>query len=117
MDMDFFQKCFFGRKLHNKDQLIFKIYAKELFDIIEKKVTKKQYFARRKKSWPLSNNNTFVRINKRQAERIQQAQMFENEHQRERSKTPISSEYWLDYQSNVGRKRAVTPNSMTIANR
>jgi hypothetical protein len=73
--MDFFQKCFFGRKLHNREQLIFKIYAKELFDIIEKKVAKKQFsFTKRKKSWPLStNNNTLVRVNKRQAERIQQA--------------------------------------------
>ena len=53
--------------MHNRDQLIFKIYAKELFDIIEKKVSKKQYsFTKRKKSWPLSNNNnTYVRVNKR----------------------------------------------------
>jgi hypothetical protein len=43
--------------------------------------------------------------------------MFENEQIRERSKSPISSEYWLDYQSNIGRKRAVTPNSFSIANR
>lgn len=67
---------------------------------------------------PLSiNNNTYVRVNKRQAERIQQAQMFENEQQREISKSPVSSEYWLDYQSNICRKRAVTPNSFSIANR
>jgi hypothetical protein len=42
MDLEFFEKCFFGKKLHPKDQIIFKIYAKELFDIIDTKVHKKK---------------------------------------------------------------------------
>lgn len=42
MDMEFFEKCFFGKKLHPRDQIIFKVYAKELFDIIDTKFHKKK---------------------------------------------------------------------------
>ena len=34
LDLAFFEKCFFGKKLQIKDQLIFKIYAKELLEMI-----------------------------------------------------------------------------------
>jgi len=34
LDFDFFEKCFFGKKLQSKEKSIFKVYAKELFDMI-----------------------------------------------------------------------------------
>ena len=69
--MDFFQRCFFGKKLHNKDQIIFKVYAKELFDIIDKKKGKKKnQFAHRKKSMPLTNQGANFRISKLTADRF-----------------------------------------------
>jgi hypothetical protein len=41
LDVSFFERCFFGKKLIQKDQVIFNIYAKELLDMI-KAVTKKK---------------------------------------------------------------------------
>jgi hypothetical protein len=35
LDLDFFEKCFFGKKLSIKDQLIFRIYARELLELIK----------------------------------------------------------------------------------
>lgn len=35
LDLDFFEKCFFGRKLTVKDQLVFRIYARELLELIK----------------------------------------------------------------------------------
>jgi len=42
MDTEFLERCLFGKKLQAKDQIIFKIYAKELFELIENKVKKKK---------------------------------------------------------------------------
>eukprot|EP00347_Sterkiella_histriomuscorum_P023949 403332827 len=39
LDLEFFEKCFFGKRLHIKDQIIFKIYAKELLEIIQHNFT------------------------------------------------------------------------------
>jgi len=46
MDTEFLERCLFGKKLQAKDQIIFKIYAKELFEMIENKVKKKKKRAR-----------------------------------------------------------------------
>ena len=35
LDLAFFEKCFFGKKLQTKDKLIFKIYANELLEMIK----------------------------------------------------------------------------------
>ena len=40
LDLDFFEKCFFGKKLSLKDQLIFRIYARELLDLIKSNINK-----------------------------------------------------------------------------
>ena len=42
MDLEFLERCFFGKKLQSRDQIIFKIYAKELFELIESKVKRKK---------------------------------------------------------------------------
>lgn len=38
LDMDFFENCFFGKKLTTKDQLIFRIYARELLELIKQNI-------------------------------------------------------------------------------
>ena len=38
LDLEFFEKCFFGKNLSIRDQLIFRIYAKELLEIIKSKL-------------------------------------------------------------------------------
>jgi hypothetical protein len=82
LDLDFFQRCFFGRKLHSRDQLIFKIYAKELFDLIEKKRPQSAaslgIIRKKKRSMPLSNPSSLIGYSKRQAERLQLARNFED---------------------------------------
>jgi len=40
LDLDFFEKCFFGKGLPLKDQLIFRIYARELLELIRMNVNK-----------------------------------------------------------------------------
>lgn len=40
LDLQFFEKCFFGKKLSAKDQVIFRIYARELLDIIKKSINR-----------------------------------------------------------------------------
>lgn len=40
LDIDFFEKCFFGKKLAIKDQLTFRIYARELLDLIKNNLNK-----------------------------------------------------------------------------
>jgi hypothetical protein len=42
MDLEFLERCFFGKKLQSRDQIIFKIYAKELFELIDSKVKRKK---------------------------------------------------------------------------
>ena len=42
MDLEFLERCFFGKKLQARDQIIFKIYAKELFEMIESKVKRRK---------------------------------------------------------------------------
>ncbi len=40
LDLDFFEKCFFGKKLSIKDQLIFRIYARELLELIKQNINR-----------------------------------------------------------------------------
>mmetsp|Transcript_10295 Transcript_10295/g.10274 ORF Transcript_10295/g.10274 Transcript_10295/m.10274 type:complete len:167 (+) Transcript_10295:1460-1960(+) len=40
LDLDFFEKCFFGKKLSIKDQLIFRVYARELLELIKQNINK-----------------------------------------------------------------------------
>ena len=40
LDLEFFEKCFFGRKLTVRDQLIFRIYARELLELIKSNLNK-----------------------------------------------------------------------------
>lgn len=40
LDLDFFEKCFFGKKLSLKDQLIFRIYARELLELIKHNINR-----------------------------------------------------------------------------
>jgi hypothetical protein len=40
LDLEFFEKCFFGKKLTFKDQLIFQIYARELLELIKQNLNK-----------------------------------------------------------------------------
>jgi len=40
LDLEFFEKCFFGKKLTLKDQLIFRIYARELLELIKSNINR-----------------------------------------------------------------------------
>lgn len=40
LDIEFFEKCFFGKKLMVKDQLVFRIYAQELLELIKSNLSK-----------------------------------------------------------------------------
>ena len=40
LDLEFFERCFFGKRLHTRDQIIFKIYANELLEMIKMNLTK-----------------------------------------------------------------------------
>lgn len=40
LDIEFFEKCFFGQKLLIKDQLVFRIYASELLELIKNNLSK-----------------------------------------------------------------------------
>ncbi len=40
LDIEFFEKCFFGHKLLIKDQLVFRIYANELMELIKSNLSK-----------------------------------------------------------------------------
>ncbi len=40
LDLGFFEKCFFGRKLMMKDQIVFRIYANELLEVVKNNLTK-----------------------------------------------------------------------------
>ena len=56
MDLEFLERCFFGKKLQARDQIIFKIYAKELFELIESKVKRKK------------RTKSLIKINKKQGQ-------------------------------------------------
>ncbi|CDW79180.1 UNKNOWN [Stylonychia lemnae] len=40
LDIEFFEKCFFGKKLLIKDQVVFRIYANELLELIKSNLNK-----------------------------------------------------------------------------
>jgi len=40
LDIEFFEKCFFGKKLMIKDQLVFRIYANELLELVKSNLSK-----------------------------------------------------------------------------
>lgn len=40
LDIEFFEKCFFGKKLLNKDQQVFRVYANELLELIKNNLSK-----------------------------------------------------------------------------
>jgi hypothetical protein len=40
LDLDFFEKCFFGKKLSVKDQIIFRTYARELLELIKQNINR-----------------------------------------------------------------------------
>lgn len=40
LDLDFFERCFFGKGLSLKEQLIFRIYARELLELIKLNINK-----------------------------------------------------------------------------
>ena len=40
LDLEFFEKCFFGKKLVIKDQVVFRVYANELLELIKANLTK-----------------------------------------------------------------------------
>ncbi|CDW71800.1 UNKNOWN [Stylonychia lemnae] len=68
LDIDFFEKCFFGKKLHMKDQIIFKIYANELLEII-----KSNFTTQMKKKYKNLVNNRKTRKAKRAFEKYDQS--------------------------------------------
>lgn len=47
LDLAFFEKCFFGKKLQTKDKLIFKIYANELLEMIKQTLS----LSKQKRKW------------------------------------------------------------------
>lgn len=40
LDLEFFEKCFFGKKLVIRDQVVFRVYANELLELIKSNLTK-----------------------------------------------------------------------------
>ena len=40
LDIEFFEKCFFGKKLVIKDKLVFRVYANELLELVKANLSK-----------------------------------------------------------------------------
>ncbi len=85
LDMHFFEKCFFGKKLSIKDQIVFRVYANQLLDLVKNNLNKDlrkkyQFYLLKKKMQKKINNNR----------NFQKSQKNSRKKAKSRSRSPVS---------------------------